>query len=265
MFGFKKENVSSAQAVDIIENKVYERFGALGFKKYGRTLHRFTDTDISQVINFQNGCPQKGISDTLWVNLGIRIPECAERRFVTEPLKRYYHEYECNIRTRLDSFIDDGNVGYSLKKSPEKTGEYILKRLTEDVLPVFEALGSRDGILSSRRRFPAFDDMYNHLILLDEAMIYGRKGDLLKAAELFNEYYKACLREYNDTLKYGRKVYLHKGERIVYHCTKTNKTETVTAPESGYVNIYNADSGHLEYLRGLAEQLDISVNNDSLL
>ena len=98
---FGKNNLSSTESVDIIEKIVYEYLKPLGFRKHGRTLHRFVDTDISQVVNFQNGCPSKGVYDILWVNLGIRVPECVERKFsIEKPLKKYYHEYECNIRTR---------------------------------------------------------------------------------------------------------------------------------------------------------------------
>ena len=99
---FGKNNLSSTESVDIIEKIVYEYLKPLGFRKHGRTLHRFVDTDISQVVNFQNGCPSKGVYDILWVNIGIRVPECVERKFsIEKPLKKYYHEYECNIRTRL--------------------------------------------------------------------------------------------------------------------------------------------------------------------
>lgn len=114
---FKSKKLSSTECVDIIENFVYEYVKPFGFRKYGRTLHRFVDGDISQVINFQNGCPSKGIYGILWINIGIRVPECVERKFtITEPLKKYYHEYECNIRTRLGSLVDRKDSFYDLKK-----------------------------------------------------------------------------------------------------------------------------------------------------
>ena len=99
---FDSGKLSSSESLDIIESTVYDFLKPFGFRKYGRTLHRYVDRDISQVVNFQNGCPAKGVYDILWVNLGIRVPECVERTFTpTAPLKKYYHEYECNIRTRL--------------------------------------------------------------------------------------------------------------------------------------------------------------------
>ncbi len=116
---FKTNKLTSTESVDLIEKIVYEHLKPLGFRKHGRTLHRFVDGDISQVVNFQNGCPPKGVYDILWVNLGIRIPECAERKFsIEEPLKKYYHEYECNIRTRLGSLVDGKDTFYDLKKDP---------------------------------------------------------------------------------------------------------------------------------------------------
>ena len=87
---FKRKKISSTECVDIIEGIVYEHLKPLGFRKHGRTLHRFVEKDISQVINFQNGCPQKGVYDILWINIGIRVPECAEKKFViSEPMKKY--------------------------------------------------------------------------------------------------------------------------------------------------------------------------------
>lgn len=76
-----ENQLSSTESVDIIEKNVYAYLKPLGFRKFGRTLHRFVDGDMSQVVNFQNGCPAKGFFDILWVNLGIRIPECMERKF----------------------------------------------------------------------------------------------------------------------------------------------------------------------------------------
>ena len=86
---FRSNKLTSTESLYIIEKNVYEYLKPLGFKKYGRTLHRFVDGDISHVINFQNGCPSKGVFDILWINLGIRVPECANRKFIiSEPTKK---------------------------------------------------------------------------------------------------------------------------------------------------------------------------------
>ena len=42
------------QQIDYIESEVYKRIKPLGFRKHGRTLHRFVSGDISQVISFQS-------------------------------------------------------------------------------------------------------------------------------------------------------------------------------------------------------------------
>lgn len=260
---FNKNKRSSTESVDVIEKIVYEYLKTLGFRKHGRTLHRFVDRDISQVVNFQNGCPSKGVYDILWINLGIRIPECVERTFVaTEPLKRYYHEYECNIRARLGSLVDGKDTFYNLKKDPNKIGNDIVARLKKYAMPVFDVLNSRDAILKHRIEYPYFDQMNNHLILLEEAMIAGRKGDLAEATRLFNAHYQEVLAEYNHDLEHGTKTYLKKGERMVYRNAKTNETETITATKSGYVTTYCANKGHLTYLEELAQELGIVVSYD---
>ncbi len=263
---FKTNKLTSTESVDIIEKIVYEYLKPLGFRKHGRTLHRFVDGDISQVVNFQNGCPQKGIYNILWINLGIRVPESAERKFtITEPLKTYYPEYRCNIRTRLGLLVDLRDTSYNLKKDPYKIGNDIVKRIEKYVMPIFNTLNSRDAILKHRREYTHFDQMNNRLILLEEAMIFGRRGDIAKATRLFNAHYQNALADYNHDLEYGTQTYLKKGQRMVYHNTKTNKTETVTATKNGYITTYCANNGHLKYLEDVAKELEIVLHSpDSL-
>lgn len=52
MFDFlqKGTEINTTQIVDEIEAAVYVHVRPYGFKKYGRTLHRFVSEDISQVI-----------------------------------------------------------------------------------------------------------------------------------------------------------------------------------------------------------------------
>lgn len=258
---FKNKKISSTESVDIIEGIVYEYLKPMGFRKYGRTLHRFVESDISQVINFQNGCPQKGVYDILWVNIGIRVPECAEKKFiVSEPMKKYYHEYECNIRTRLGSLVDGEDTFYDLNKRPQKIAADIIDRIEKYVIPVFDVLNSRETILLYRANYPSFDQFANHLILLEEAMIFGRSGDIKKASESFNAYYQKALDEYNADFKNGIETYLHKGERMVYRNTKTGETETIIADKDGYVITYSANRGHIDYLETLASELGIVLN-----
>ena len=255
---FAKNNLSSTASIDIIEKIVYEYLKPLGFRKHGRTLHRFVDNDISQVVNFQNGCPSKGVYDILWVNLGIRVPECVERKFrIEEPLKKYYHEYECNIRTRLGSLVDGKDTFFDLKKDPCITGKDIVERLKAYVIPVFENLNSRDAILKRRIEHKLFDQFNHHLILLEEAMIFGRRGDIIEATRLFNSYYQYVLAKYNYDLENGTETYLKKGGRMIYHNAKTNETETIIATKNGYVTAYRANRGHLTYLEELAQELGI--------
>lgn len=257
---FYTNKLSTTESVDMIEKIVYEYLKPLGFRKHGRTLHRFVDGDISQVVNFQNGCPQKGVYDVLWVNLGIRVPECMERNFVSvSPLKKYYHEYACNIRTRLGSYVDGKDTAYNLMKDPVKIGNDIVNRLKKYVIPVFDVLNNRDAILAHRKEHPRFDELFNHMILLEEAMIYGRRGEIAEASRSFNAYYHNILAEYNHDVEYGTKTYLKKGQRILYHNEKTDQMETIIATKNGYVTTYSGNKAHLTYLEDLAKTLGIEL------
>ena len=106
-----------------------------------------------------------------------------------ESAKKYYHEYECNIRSRLGEIEGQKESCYDLHKSTDIIIEDIVRQIQMLVIPTFEALNSRDAILLRRREYPRFDLLNNHLILLEEAMIHGRCGDTAKAAETFNLYY----------------------------------------------------------------------------
>ena len=190
---FKKNGLTAVQTVDLVEKQVYEYLKPYGFKKYGRTLGRFTDTDIFQIVNFQIITPGKIILKTgetknekkqkLVVNLGIRIPECAERTFSPALNEKYYHKYDCNIRSELA-------YDFSLERKSEKIAEDIIKELKKYVLPVFDVLSTREGVLAYRERRLEFDSMCGNMVLLDEAMIYGKLGQTEKAAERFNDYYR---------------------------------------------------------------------------
>ena len=253
--------IPTTGAVDVIEKIVYDFVKPLGFRRFGRTLHRFVEGDISQVIHFQNGCPQKGIPGLLWVNLGIRVPECQEKTFTPSlPLKKYYQEYQCNIRTTLSFCTDGKDVPYRLWKNPQKIAADIICKLEQSVLPVFDILNSRDAILKYREDYPRFDQM-NHLVLLEAAMIWGRRGDFPEACGLFRRYYAQVTEERKNALENGRKIYLEKGQSLSYLNEKTGKTETVLAEKSGYYTIFHSPQAHLEYLKQLASQLNIPLEN----
>lgn len=193
-FDAKVPGVDAPKILDAIQKEVYAAVKPYGFRKHGRTLHRFVDTDISQVINFQLGQAYSGNTHILAVNIGIRVPECDLRSFdAEEKPKKYYLEYECNIRSRLGTVENQKEVWYDLRNSTDKITADILRQLRDIVLPVFDVLSSRTAILEKRRAYPQFDTISNHLILLEEAMIHGRRGDFVRATELFNQHYQQAL------------------------------------------------------------------------
>ena len=228
MYFEKDKELDTKFIVDEIEKAVYAEVKVLGFKKYGRTLHRFVDGDISQVINFQTGCPSKGIYDVLWVNIGIRVPECELRSFVPEDnTKKYYPEPRCNMRSCLREIEEKKEDYYDLHASIQEIKSDILRQIKDYVIPAFNVLNNRLAILENRRNYPCLDTMNRHLILLEEAMIWGRMGNLQKAEEAFNQYYDSKAQEYKG----------HEGWKSY-----------------GYLR------AHLDYLSELAEKLHINIH-----
>lgn len=197
MLGVRKidPNLDTRKVLNSIQGVVYRFLKPYGFHKHGRTLHRFVSDDISQTITFQLGQAYRGETHLLFVNTGIRVPECMNRSFDPEENpKKYYHAYECNIRSRLGIIEGKEDSCYDLRDSTEDIIADILRQIQTFLLPVFETLNSRDAILAHRREYPAFDILNKHLIVLEEAMIYGRRGERARAAETLNLYYQLCRR-----------------------------------------------------------------------
>lgn len=170
-----KEKKSTTEIVNEIQAEVYKYLKPLGFRKHGRAFCRFVDTDIAQVIEFQVGLALKGNNHCLWVNIGIRIPECEERTFDKE-------------------------------------------------------------IPNSR------------LILLEEAMIYGRMGEAEKAHNLFCEY---CEKVKKET-KAEREYVLEFGKQV-------KNSGWYKMPDGGLRILPNENRGHIAYLQELAKKLNINI------
>ena len=199
----EKEKSEITLKFDRIEAGVYQLVKPRGFRRHGRTLHRFVSGDISQVISFQCGQAYLNMTHMMTVNLGIRVPECFEKSFTpTEKPKKYYREYECNIRSRLGEIDGKDVKTFDLRGDIDSIEAEITRDIETKVLPVFDALDSREAILLHRRDYPRFDMLYSHLIPLEEAMIYGRRGRTEEAKALFEQYYRSVLDEY---LKGGKR------------------------------------------------------------
>ena len=247
----KQKDINTTKIIDEIEASVYAAIKAHGFKKHGRTLHRFVSGDISQVINFQSPLSVWGMKKSFCVNIGIRIPECTEK--ILNPIneKKYYKEYECTIRSRLGTVSGERETWYDLRKDANKISKSIIKEIETVVIPTFDVLNSRDSILAHRRNYPLFDTIFSHQILLEECMIYGHLGDVQKAEESFELYYESAVAEYNTLMESGHKQYLKKGQRVVF------MGQDITAEKDGYVTLYGASHGYIDYLDELAVKLGI--------
>ncbi len=243
--------INITEKIDIIEKEVYKLLKPYGFKKFGRTLHRFVSGDISQVIHFQSGMPTNINYGSFCVNLGIRIPECDERCFnSSNETKKYYPEYKCTLRSRLGIVKGEKEIWYDLSDNTDSITAAVIKEIKDLVIPAFNALDSREAILAHRRDYPNFDNLDN-LILLDECMIYGHLGNTEKAKECFERYYLSIVDEYNDIKTNGRKIYLKKGEHII------SGKEHIIADKDGYYTLYAANHGHIDYLDELAVKLGL--------
>ena len=77
---------------------------------------------------------------------------------------KYYNEYECNIRCRLDEYVEKKDNPYNLKEKPKKIADDIIKKLDKYVLPVFDILSSREIIIKELKNYSDFNLFRNHLV-----------------------------------------------------------------------------------------------------
>lgn len=168
--------------------------------------------------------------------------------------KPYYHESECNIRSRLGSVSGKRETWYPLRNDPEKTARSIIKEVEQVVLPVFAVLCDREAILAHRRDYPQFDCLNCHLILLEECFLKRHLRDEEGALACFRAYYRQSVEEYERKKREGSQVYLKKGERMQY------RNESITADKSGFYTIYDANDGYITYLKELAKRCGFDLD-----
>lgn len=178
----KQRLAEATAALDAVQAAMYAVLKPLGFRRHGRVFHRFVEEDVSQVIELQRGQAYLEETHLFWVSVGVRVPECVQRTFSPqESAKKYYHEWQCNLRWTVGEKSKKHNGSYNLRKPVGPIIEDVLMRLNASILPVFDALSSRDTILARRMDYP---QLWPQRHLLDSALIVGRRGDLQRAAEL---------------------------------------------------------------------------------
>lgn len=196
------------KTLDRIQRALQAELKPLGFTKHGRTHHRFVDGDISQVINFRCGQSIYDRTHEVVVNVAVRVPEIVLGGFHGDAeLKKYYKDYECNLRSALGILEDPLDVFcaysaqkihvYDLRGDVDEIIEDILRRAKTEVLPFFERYGSRDAILKDLREKPKSalrTSGREHKGDFDMAMIYGRRGDMEQAYEAYNVYFRGAVK-----------------------------------------------------------------------
>ena len=225
----KQKKIDVKSCIDRIENEICRQMlKPLGFRKHGRTLHRFVSGDISQVVGFQCGESYREETHLMWVPIGIRVPECVEWTFEPQNPKKFYHEWDCNMRTtlgvtdqeelaaRANNLCVPKGTTYDLRNDLDGIIEDISGKINQDVIPALDVLSSREAILAHRREYPRYDILFSRMILLQEAMIYGRKHDIDKAKELFEAYCRETEEEGRHPIVLGGKL-IDRSDTIARH------------------------------------------------
>lgn len=183
--------------LDIVVKEVFAKLKPLGFKKNGRTFNRVLEDGIIQVINFQSGqypigqgYEVLGLRENLYgkfvVNLGVCIESLYKFQSPTGN-KKYYKEYDCQIRNRLGITLTGQDYWWTITNDNTKITEEIISGLEAKGFKWFSGLETKDKIISNNGQFP-----YNASprAKLDIALIVWF-DDKDKGCELFRNYYYA--------------------------------------------------------------------------
>ncbi len=182
--------------LDIVEKDVFIKLKPLGFKKNGRTFNRRLDDGIIQVINFQSGqypigqgYEIPGLRENLYgkfvVNLGVCIESLFQFQSPTEN-KKYYKEYDCQIRDRLGTLLTGQDYWWTITDDNKRISEEIFSGLETKVFEWFEGLETKEKIISNNGHLPYRS---SPRAKLDTALIVWF-DDKENGAKLFKEYYE---------------------------------------------------------------------------
>lgn len=181
--------------LDTVEKEVFAKIKPLGFKKTGRTFNRRLDDGIIQVINFQSGqypvaehYEIPGLRENLYgrfvVNLGVCIERLYKFQFPTKN-KKYFKEYECQIRERLGLLLTGQDYWWTITDDNRGITKEIIEGLETKGLEWFSEIDTKDKIISNYGKLP-YDAPPR--TKLDIALIVWF-DDKEKGSELFKEYY----------------------------------------------------------------------------
>lgn len=210
--------------LDIVEKDIFAKLKPLGFKKYGRTFNRRLDDGIIQVINFQSGQYPigqgyiiPGLRENVYgkfaVNLGVCIESLYKFQSPTEN-KKYYKEYECQIRDRLGTLLTGQDYWWTITDDNRKITKEIINGLENKGFEWFTGLETKEKVISNNGHLPYRS---SPRAKLDTALIVWFE-DRMKGSELLKEYYN---------------------------------------------NIQPAKSAHKDYVRDLAKELEIDLDDKS--
>ncbi|MBS1652966.1 MAG: DUF4304 domain-containing protein [Bacteroidetes bacterium] len=196
--------------LDIVEKDVFAKLKPLGFKKNGRTFNRRLDDGIIQVINFQSGqypigqgYEIPGLRENLYgkfvVNLGVCIESLYKFQSPTEN-KKYYKEYDCQIRDRLGTLVTGQDYWWTITNDNRKITEEIIEGLETKGFEWFSGIDTKEKIISNNGYLP-YDATPR--ANLDIALIVWF-DDKIKGSELFKEYYHNIQPSKSSHIEYVR-------------------------------------------------------------
>lgn len=152
----------NVQVLDEVQDLLSSEFKNFGFRKKGRTYNRRFSEGLFHVVNFQMGrypvqqSQQAGVDKSLYgsftVNLGICLPYVLEIEYPDKP-KKFYHEYDCQIRTRLGSLLGEGSdLWWDLNQTPGDLSDTVSSLIFTGGLPFLEKFTSNESVVEYYRK-----------------------------------------------------------------------------------------------------------------
>lgn len=149
-------------ALDEIQLAVTAFLKPLEFKRSGRTYNRAVEDGLVQVVGFQMGeypvgqYVIPGVRESFYgrftVNLGVMLPAVRDIESSVPP-KGFFHDYHCEIRSRLGSLAHAGeDVWWDLDYHIAETGVALVEIMREKGIPFFDRFPDYRSVIAALER-----------------------------------------------------------------------------------------------------------------
>jgi Domain of unknown function (DUF4304) len=193
---YNSQKIDFKSELDVIVKTVFLSLKSKGFKKFGYTFNKEVEKGIFQVVNFQRAGIVNDAQFT--VNLGVCIDKLYQIERVQDVEKKYYKEYECQIRGRLKNLVNGKDAWWIIDNNKFEIANEILEYFESSGFDWFLNVNTEEKIIENFGK-----SIYNESNRADlDVILLIYFNDKEKGTELFNKYLSNIEQEKNEHKEY---------------------------------------------------------------